>query len=772
MRRSRLTWIVLALVPACTRDVESLETAHAGPSAEQTAVLEALETESHSSWQASFDAKTGTARHLEGRLQGALTAGEKPSAAALSFLSTHKQLFRMGAPEAELTVRRDRADALGMQHVRFGQQVGGVVVAGVDVFVHFGKDGSLATVDSTYVPDLSSVNLTPAFDTQEALAVAIGDFGANRPKFGPGQFWRPPIVELVVLPTGVSAKLAYHVRLHVRSVDPSHMDYMIDASTRAILRKYENLQTATPTTGSGRTSDNLMVTLQISEDGANFTLEDMTRTPKGIRTFTYGNQPNSTCSADLSTDGCLEQWINAHPHGDLLTSTDKTAWDTVGNNKGAAVDAHLYAGYVYDYYKSKFNRKGIDDADMEIQSNVHFATSFANAFWDGIGMVYGDGDTIQLKLTTKGYDVIAHELTHGVTEHESGLEYHDQPGALNESLSDVMAAFAEHVSFPDPTNNWLVGEKVAGLLLGTKLRDMVDPGSVTLSPQPDNMSKYNATTEDNGGVHINSGIPNNAAYLMTMGGTNKTSKIAVTNGIGWEKAEQVWYRAATQYFGATSDFKAAAQGTLSAAADLGYSESNKATIECAWIAVGVITTPSACRTVIDDGGTTIDTAAPDGGGGPTTDGGGSLDSRVTDAAFDIATRDAGADASSDTARPVPDGGTSSDASSTDAPPTSDVTLSDTSSTSDAPNSNDAPPQTDAGAGGSGGAGPSTTKPTLTAQESAGCGCRVPGAPPSNRSTGVMGSALMLLLGSIRRRTRKIRLHDGALRRAAGAPETH
>jgi MYXO-CTERM domain-containing protein len=286
------------------------------------------------------------------------------------------------------------------------------------------------------------------------------------------------------------------------------------------------------------------------------------------------------------------------------------------------------------------------------------------------------------------------------------------------------------------------------------------------------MSKYNATTEDNGGVHINSGIPNNAAYLMTMGGTNKTSKIAVTNGIGWEKAEQVWYRAATQYFGATSDFKAAAQGTLSAAADLGYSESNKATIECAWIAVGVITTPSACRTVIDDGGTTIDTAAPDGGGGPTTDGGGSLDSRVTDAAFDIATRDAGVDASSDTARPVPDGGTSSDASSTDAPPTSDVTLSDTSSTSDAPNSNDAPPQTDAGAGGSGGAGPSTTKPTLTAQESAGCGCRVPGAPPSNRSTGVMGSALMLLLGSIRRRTRKIRLHDGALRRAAGAPETH
>ena len=753
MRRRRFAWLALALVPACAKEGESLEPERLVPTAEQSAALEALESESGSAWRASFDAKSGTPRHLEGRLQGALPAGAKPSQAALTFLSTHKQLFRMSAPEAELTVKRERDDALGMHHVRFGQVVGGIPVAGVDVFVHYRGDGSLATVDSTYAPDLGSVNTTPAFDAEEALKLAIADFGSGRTNFGPGQFWRKPIVELVVLPSGSAARLAYHVRLHVRSLTPSHMDYMIDASTRAILRKYDNLQTAaTPTTGTGRTSDNLTVNLQISTDGTNFTLEDMTRTPNGIRTFTYGNQPSATCANDFSTDGCLEQWINANPHGTLLTSTDKDTWDATGTNRGAAVDAHLYAGYVYDYYKTKFNRKGIDDADMEIQSNVHFSTSFANAFWDGIGMVYGDGDTIQLKLTTKGYDVIAHELTHGVTEHESGLEYHDQPGALNESLSDVMSACAEHVSFPDPNANWFVGEKVAGLLLGTKLRDMRDPGSVTLSPQPDNMTKYNTTTEDNGGVHINSGIPNNAAYLMTMGGTNKTSGIVVANGIGWEKAEQVWYRAATQYFGATTDFKAAAQATLTAATDLGYSESNKATIECAWIAVGVITTPSACRVVADDGGV-LDTGIGEGGGGlPEGGGGGMMDG----AAPDVTTPpDAGADT-----RPGADA-TTRDGSPPDATTMADATTADASTVPDAGNSADAtPPTADAGGsggsggGGAGGAGGSA----ITEQpppDTSGCSCRVPGEPASTGGGAGLGTALALMLAYGRRRKRRI-----------------
>jgi MYXO-CTERM domain-containing protein len=284
---------------------------------------------------------------------------------------------------------------------------------------------------------------------------------------------------------------------------------------------------------------------------------------------------------------------------------------------------------------------------------------------------------------------------------------------------------------------------------------MIDPGSIALSPQPDNMSKYNPTTMDNGGVHINSGIPNNAAYLMTMGGTNKSSGIVVSGGIGWERAEQVWYRAATEYLGATSDFKAAAQATLSAAADLGYPESTKATIECAWIAVGVITTPSACRMVTDDGGA-IDAPRPDGGGGPTADsggGGGMIDSAVVDSGLDTTSRDAGPDVSGDAGRPIPDASTI-DTSAPDATTTADAATADTA-TSDAPTIPDPPSADSAPPPADTGPRPGATKPSLTANESGGCGCRVAGEPNSTPSTAAWGSVLALALASARRRARKV-----------------
>jgi MYXO-CTERM domain-containing protein len=452
----------------------------------------------------------------------------------------------------------------------------------------------------------------------------------------------------------------------------------------------------------------------------------MTRTPNGIRTYDYANQPSATCTNDQNPDGCLDQWLNAHPNGTLLSSTDKNTWDATGTNKGSAVEAHYYAGLVYDFYKSKFGRNGIDNADMEIQSNVHFSTSFANAFWDGIGMVYGDGDNLQLKLTTKGYDVIAHELTHGVTEHESALEYQDQSGALNESVSDIFGCFAEHVAFPDPVANWTIGEKVAGVLLGTKLRDMGDPGSVTLSPQPDNMSKYTAGTADNGGVHTNSGIPNNAAYLMTMGGTNHTSSVVVSNGIGWDKAEQVWYRAATEYFTSTSDFAAAAQATLTAATDLGMTGAEKATIECAWIATGVITNPAACRADASDAGPS-DAARVDAGIG-TTDAGPGVDAGGGDAGNDAADSSRGADAA-----PVDASG--GDAATFDAG-AADVTVVDSA------------PVIDAGTGGGNGTSPTSTTTDV------GCACRTSGGSRGGSGGALAAAAVGAFAFARRRRSRR------------------
>jgi MYXO-CTERM domain-containing protein len=324
---------------------------------------------------------------------------------------------------------------------------------------------------------------------------------------------------------------------------------------------------------------------------------------------------------------------------------------------------------------------------------------------------------------------------------------------MNESISDIMAAFAEHVQFPHPTNNWAIGEKVAGLLLGTKIRDMADPASVPLAAQPDNMSKYNNTTEDNGGVHINSGIPNNAAYLMTVGGTNKTSGIAVSRGIGWEKAEQLWYRVNTEYLGKTSNFADSAQATLTAAGDLGFTEAEKATIECAWIAVGVITSPSACRVVQDDGGVTEGGAPEGGGGGPTTDGGPAADGGSPDVAVDSGSRDGGADvnrADASADRGVtPDVTTTPDVATPDSTtPTPDATTVDVTM-----------PPADA-TGGSGGAGGSGTGGSTTGSggnnpgDGSGCSCRVGGAPSAPQSAAAWGGAMALVLGAVRRRRRK------------------
>src|SRR5262249_9069826 len=149
-------------------------------------------------------------------------------------------------------------------------------------------------------------------------------------------------------------------------------------------------------------------------------------------------------------------------------------------------------------------------------STVHYGKAYDNAAWDGEGMIYGDGGPF-LRALSVGLDVVGHEFTHGVTEVTSALAYEDQPGALNEAVSDIFAAFIEHTFKPDETKNWMIGETL--VKSGPPLRDMKTPGAVD-QIQPAHMKQFVNTQIDNGGVHINSGIVNNAAYLMTVGGVN------------------------------------------------------------------------------------------------------------------------------------------------------------------------------------------------------------------------------------------------------------
>jgi Zn-dependent metalloprotease len=281
---------------------------------------------------------------------------------------------------------------------------------------------------------------------------------------------------------------------------------------------------------------------------------------------------------------------------------DKPVSDTSAN------EAYDYAGDTYDFYQKVYGRNSVDDKGMRLDSTVHYQVKFDNAFWNGTQMVYGDGDNVIFIHFTGSIDVIGHELTHGVTQFTSALEYQDQPGALNEHFSDVMGSLVKQWKKNQTAAqaDWLIGEGIlAPGVKGVALRSMKAPGTAyndpkTLGkdPQPANMKNFVNTSQDNGGVHINSGIPNKAFY---------NAAIAI-GGYAWEKAGRIWYTAFTKRVEQTSQFADAAQATLDAAADLyGPGSAEQLAVAAAWNAVGVPATP---KTIIAAGGAKIQVKAP------------------------------------------------------------------------------------------------------------------------------------------------------------------
>lgn len=253
----------------------------------------------------------------------------------------------------------------------------------------------------------------------------------------------------------------------------------------------------------------------------------------------------------------------------------------------AVNEAYDGAGATYDLYFEVFGRNSIDERGMRLDSTVHYGRKYDNAFWNGQQMVYGDGDGELFNRFTIAVDVIGHELTHGVTQYEAGLEYRDQPGALNESLSDVFGALVKQYKSGQSAAaaDWLVGK---GLLArgvkGKALRSMKEPGAaydddvLGKDPQPAHMKDYVRTDEDNGGVHINSGIPNRAFYEAAIR----------IGGNAWAKAGRIWYVTLRDKLRPRSGFKEAARFTTAAAAELfGKGSLEQKAVRAGWAAVGV-----------------------------------------------------------------------------------------------------------------------------------------------------------------------------------------
>jgi vibriolysin len=229
-----------------------------------------------------------------------------------------------------------------------------------------------------------------------------------------------------------------------------------------------------------------------------------------------------------------------------------------------------HLGGVYNCYQQLFGRDSYDGAGAQLISTVHHQQNYVNAFWNGTQMVYGDGNGVDASSLALSFDVTAHELTHAVTERESGLIYQNESGALNEAFSDIFGAICE--AFVDgaiSANTWKIGESVwTPATPGDALRYMDNPTLDDYSPDfyPERLTG----SSDNGGVHGNSGIANHAFYLLTVGGKhvrNKTPNVTVP-ALGIEKARQIWYRANTTYLTASSGFQSLRTALRQSATDL------------------------------------------------------------------------------------------------------------------------------------------------------------------------------------------------------------
>jgi thermolysin len=476
---------------------------------------------------------------------GEFSSRQAPAERGWDFWGAYGRAFGVADPRGELVLRSVERDELGMTHLAYDQRHRGLPVFGRRMLIHL--DGDVVTAVNGEFAAGIEVSPTPAVSANEARDAA---------RAVPARALRPPEVEpelLVFVDGAERARLAWRVSI-VSGRPLGLWRVYIDAMTGDVLRFYNDLRTA-----------------------------------KDRQTHHGGNDPdcNTQDAPQCVLPGALARGEGAPPTGDAVVNA-----------------AHDLTGVVYDYYSTAHGRDSYDDAGHHMRSTVHFGVGYNNAFWcpnidcadlfgstpDGEQMVYGDGDGVVFSPLGSDIDVVAHELTHAVTENEADLVYLDQSGALNESYSDVFAAMVD-------TDNWLIGEdSFTPAIAGDALRDMSDPSA---QGQPEHMSEFVETVGDNGGVHINSGIPNHAAYL--------TSEDA-GYGIGRAATEDIYYRALTVYLTPSSDFLDNLNALLVSADDLFPGDDSMTTaVASAQAAVGIANLPAV---TFPDGGEELPTGSP------------------------------------------------------------------------------------------------------------------------------------------------------------------
>jgi zinc metalloprotease ZmpA len=459
--------------------------------------------------------------------------------------------FRVSNPRAEFSIREAFADDLNMTHVRMEQQHEGVKVFQGELITHFKADGSVSSVTGDYYKNIN-ISTTPKLSDSDAVVIAAKEFQHGLSS--------APVAELMILPKNGKFHLAYRVELtDIDSNNPASQVYFVSATSGKILFQYDNLETATAV-GSGKSLYSGTVALSTNSLTSGFEMRDPTR------------GGNYTIDMKLKTSG-----------GTVFLDSDNV-WGTglSSNSQSAAADAHYGVQVTFDYFKNVHGRNGIANDGRGSYNRVHYSRRYNNAFWSDscFCMTYGDGDGSILSPLVS-LDVAAHEMSHGVTSRTARLVYSGESGGLNEATSDIFGAAAEfYANNANDAGDWLIGEKI---YLGSRgyLRSMSNPRGDGASI--DHYSQYRSGMD----VHYSSGLGNHFFYLLSAGGTNKTSNQTVA-GIGIAKAEKIWYRALTAYMTTGTTYAQARTATLNAAADLyGAGSAEQSAVAATWTACGV-----------------------------------------------------------------------------------------------------------------------------------------------------------------------------------------
>nr|WP_243428169.1 M4 family metallopeptidase [Clostridium rhizosphaerae] len=474
----------------------------------------------------------------------------------VNYLEENKELFGLTNTTENFKISKIEKDELGYTKVKINQLIKGDQVKGKELVVHVDKDGIISNITGNIENKIKDTKVLGNTRITEKEAVKLAE---KELKFK--ELRTAPKVEKQVIIKDDTAYEVYNVNIQYNEPEIGNWNIYIEANSGQIIDKEDNIRYDGTATGSGVAVDGTTKPLNLYLSSGTYQMKDTTKPMSGqINTYTAGNK-------------------QVEP-GTLVTNSSSTFNTTALK---ASVSAHYYAGVVYDFYKSLFNRNSIDNNGMSIISTTHYGSAYNNAFWDGTQMVYGDGDGSQFTYLSGDLDVVAHELTHGVTSYTANLNYSNQSGALNESMSDVLGVLVNTYdkynvkgggTWTFNSSDWVVGDAVyTPSTPGDALRSLANP---SLYSQPDNMSKYVNTTSDNGGVHTNSGIPNKAAFL-------------VAQSIGSEKTARIYYRALTNYMTANTDFLGARNAVAQAAADLyGASGTEVSAVSNAFNTVGVV----------------------------------------------------------------------------------------------------------------------------------------------------------------------------------------